>query len=135
MTDTHVSERSIVDELGRGYETGKYSKAVGREGLLPAPDRSIEQRMDALQEANRIRTKRAYLKRDLKSGRTEVIGLILDPPEWMQTMHLFELLVSVPKYGRVKVNRMLTMCRISPSKTVGGLSERQRGEIAFYLRN
>ena len=27
-----------------------------------------------------------------------------------------------PKYGRVKVNKVLTQCRISPSKTIGGLS-------------
>ena len=38
------------------------------------------------------------------------------------------------KYGRVKVNRILTHCRISPSKTIGGLSERQRNELVSYLR-
>ena len=39
-----------------------------------------------------------------------------------------------PKYGRVKVNRILTHCRISPSKTIGGLSERQRNELVRLLR-
>jgi hypothetical protein len=34
----------------------------------------------------------------------------------------------------VKVNRILTQCRISPSKTIGGLSERQRSELVSYLR-
>jgi hypothetical protein len=34
----------------------------------------------------------------------------------------------------VKVDKVLRMCRISPSKTVGGLSERQRVEIITYLR-
>jgi hypothetical protein len=90
--------------------------------------------MDALQRANEIRTRRAAFKKDLKAGRQDVIGAILDPAEWMQTMHLFDLLISVPKYGRVKVNRILTQCRISPSKTIGGLSERQRGEIVAFLR-
>lgn len=33
-----------------------------------APERSLNQRMDALARANTIRTKRAQLKRDLKSG-------------------------------------------------------------------
>lgn len=98
------------------------------------PDRSLRQRMDALRRANEIRTRRAYLKQDLKAGRTQVIGLILDPPEWLLTMHLFDLMISVPKLGRVKVNRIMTQCRISPSKTLGGLSERQRGEIVSYLR-
>ena len=101
---------------------------------MGAPDRSLQQRMDALQSANEIRTKRATLKKDIKAGRMEVTGLLLDPPEWLDTMKLFDLLISVPKYGRTKVNRILTQCRISPSKTIGGLSERQRGEIVSFLR-
>jgi hypothetical protein len=32
----------------------------------------------------------------------------------------------MPKVGRVKANRVLTSARISPSKTLGGLTERQR---------
>ena len=32
------------------------------------------------------------------------------------------MLLAVPKYGRVKVNKILQQCRISPSKTIGGLS-------------
>ena len=34
-----------------------------------APERSLNQRMDALARANQIRVKRAQLKRDLKAGR------------------------------------------------------------------
>jgi hypothetical protein len=90
--------------------------------------------MDALRRANDIRTRRASLKRDLKAGRTQIHGLLLDPPEYLQTAKVFDLLLAVPKYGRVKVNRILTQCRISPSKTIGGLSERQRGELVSYLR-
>jgi hypothetical protein len=44
------------------------------------------------------------------------------------------MLLAVPKYGRVKVNKVLTQCRISPSKTIGGLSERQRDELVKLLR-
>jgi len=83
---------------------------------------------------NDIRTRRASLKRDLKAGRVHIHGLLLDPPEYLETAKVFDLLLAVPKYGRVKVNRILTQCRISPSKTVGGLSERQRGELVSFLR-
>src|SRR3954470_21566216 len=100
----------------------------------PAPERSLTQRMDALQRANDIRTRRAKLKRDLKAGRSHIHGLLLDPPEYVLTAKVFDLLLAVPKYGRVKVNRILTHCRISPSKTIGGLSERQRNELVSYLR-
>ena len=44
------------------------------------------------------------------------------------------MLLAVPKYGRVKVNKILVHCRISPSKTIGGLSERQRSELVSLLR-
>ena len=99
-----------------------------------APERSLTQRMDALQRANEIRTRRASLKRELKAGRTQIHGLLLNPPEYLQTAKVFDLLLAVPKYGRVKVNRILTQCRISPSKTIGGLSERQRAELVAQLR-
>ena len=99
-----------------------------------APERSLLQRMDALQRANQIRTRRAQLKKDLKAGRVSIHTLLLDPPEYLQTAKVFDLLLAVPKYGRVKVNRILTHCRISPSKTIGGLSERQRNELVSYLR-
>ena len=32
---------------------------------------------------------------------------------------VFDIILAVPKYGRVKVNRILNQCRISPSKTIG----------------
>ena len=44
------------------------------------------------------------------------------------------MLLAVPKYGRVKVNKVLVQCRISPSKTIGGLSQRQRTELVSMLR-
>jgi hypothetical protein len=99
-----------------------------------APERSLNQRMDALKRANEIRTQRARLKRDLKAGRSQIHGLLLNPPDYLLTAKVFDLLLAVPKYGRVKVNRILTYCRISPSKTIGGLSDRQRNELVSFLR-
>jgi len=91
--------------------------------------------MEALQRANDIRTKRAQTKRDLKAGQGRSIhDLLLEPPEWMETMKVFDLLIATPKYGRVKVNKVLVTCRISPSKTIGGLSQRQRTELVSMLR-
>ena len=99
-----------------------------------APERSLKQRLDALDRANDIRTRRAQLKRDLRAGRAQIFSLLLDPPGFLETAKVFDLLLAVPKYGRVKVNRVLTQCRISPSKTIGGLSERQRTELVSYLK-
>ncbi|HEX8122004.1 MAG TPA: integration host factor, actinobacterial type [Solirubrobacteraceae bacterium] len=99
-----------------------------------APERSLVQRMDALQRANQIRTRRAQLKRDLKAGRISIQDLLKNPPDYLETAKVFDMLLAVPKYGRVKVNKILVTCRISPSKTIGGLSERQRNELVSLLR-
>jgi hypothetical protein len=90
--------------------------------------------MEALARANDVRSQRAQLKRDLKAGRQAIHELLLEPPEYLETAKVFDLLLAVPKYGRVKVNKILSQCKISPSKTVGGLSERQRTELVAMMR-
>jgi hypothetical protein len=109
---------------------------VGETTMKPAaaPERSLTQRMEALQRANSIRSRRAKLKIELKAGRQSIHQLLLHPPEYLETAKVFDIMLAVPKYGRVKVNKILTQCRISPSKTIGGLSERQRGELVALLR-
>ena len=97
------------------------------------PDRSLQQRKDALERANDIRSYRANLKLDLKAGRVHVADLLNNPPEKIHTMKVFDLLIATPKLGRVKVNKALNRCRISPSKTVGGLSPRQRDELLVVM--
>jgi len=94
-----------------------------------APARSLDQRMDALRRANEIRVRRAQLKKDLKDGRVRVEEVLSRPPDFVETAKVFDILMAVPKFGRVKAARFLNQCRISQSKTVGGLSERQRTEL------
>jgi S13-like H2TH domain len=102
---------------------------------LQAPARSLDQRMEALKRANDIRVRRAQLKKDLKEGHAQIEDILLDPPEYVSTAKVFDMLMAVPKLGRVKAGRFLNQCRISQSKTVGGLSERQRAElIALFNR-
>jgi hypothetical protein len=101
---------------------------------IAAPERSLVQRMEALARANDVRSRRAQLKRDLKAGRQPIHELLLRPPEFLETAKVFDLLLAVPKYGRVKVNKILSQCKISPSKTVGGLSQRQRTELVALMR-
>ena len=103
--------------------------------IIAAPERSLVQRREALQRANDIRSRRAQLKRDLKAGRQPIHELLLDPPEYLETAKVFDLLLAVPKYGRVKVTKILSQCKISPSKTIGGLSERQRSELINLLHH
>jgi hypothetical protein len=101
---------------------------------VQAPVRSLDQRMEALKRANDIRVRRAQLKRDLKDGRASIESVLIQPPEYVETAKVLDILMAVPKFGRVKAGRLLNQCRISQSKTVGGLSERQRAELVALFR-
>lgn len=97
------------------------------------PSRSLEQRLAALQKGNAVRSRRAQFKRDLKAGRVSVLELITTPPGWAETMKLADLLIATPKIGRVKLRKLLLGCQVAPSKTLGGLSGRQRRELVIAL--
>jgi hypothetical protein len=90
--------------------------------------------MDALKRANDVRVKRAKLKKDLKEGKVRIDQILGNPPEYVSTAKVIDILMAVPKFGRVKAARFLNQCRISQSKTVGGLSDRQRAELVGLLR-
>jgi hypothetical protein len=89
--------------------------------------------MDALQIANDIRMRRAQLKRDLRAGRCRAIDVIADPPEYAMTMKLVVVLLATPRIAEVKAYRVLRLTDTSPSKTLGGLSPRQRAAVIGAL--
>ena len=99
-----------------------------------APERSLDQRMDALGRANQVRSRRAALKADLKRGATTIADVLVAPPDYLLTAKVVDLLMAAPKCGRVKSAKIMEQCRVSPSKTIGGLSERQRAELLGYFR-
>ncbi len=98
-------------------------------------DWSLVQRMEALQRANEIRSQRAQLKRDLKAGWTPIAiaELLLEPPEYLETAKVYDLLLAMPKVGRVRVNKWLRNAGVSPSKTLSGLTARQRRELIALM--
>jgi hypothetical protein len=102
---------------------------------MSAPQRDLEQRMNALANANKIRTRRAVLKQQIKEDASllDAIELIAYPHPWMDTMKAYDLLRSLSGVGRIKADRHLKRCGISPSKTLAGLSERQRTELVRVL--
>ena len=99
-----------------------------------APARTLDQRRCALRHANEIRIGRARLKRELASGRVRIEDVIADPPEFARTAKVYELLLALPKVGPAKAARALTRCRIAPSKTLAGLTARQRHELIGLFR-
>ena len=95
----------------------------------PGPTAVARSKDGGTQTGQRHPCSTRQLKKDLKDGRVQIEGILLDPPEYVSTAKVFDMLMAVPKFGRVKAARLLNQCRISQSKTVGGLSERQRAEL------
>jgi hypothetical protein len=91
------------------------------------------QRRVALAKANQVRTRRAALKAELKRGDLSAAALITEPPRCLATAKITELLRALPGYGPVNVERVLKLCQVSPRRSVGGLSARQRGELVKAL--
>ena len=119
-----------------GFWDGYNSPTMSEPLATPAqtPERSRQQRLEALQKANGIRSERARLKRALKSGEADICDVLLEPPDYVHTAKVFDLIMAVPKFGRVKTGKILDRCRVSPSKTVAGLTPRQRRELVDQLR-
>lgn len=134
---TATESTSQKHQMGARNTAETASGEIDQSTARPAHEalsRSHLQRMEALARANHIRTQRAKIKRELRAGRISIDKLLLEPPSCVDTAKVFDLLLAVPRYGRVKVNKILAHCRISPSKTIGGLSERQRAELVMLLR-
>ena len=90
--------------------------------------------MRALEMANRDPDQARPAEAGPEGGQGQDRRAAARPAEWLDSAKVFDIILAVPKYGRVKVNRILNQCRISPSKTIGGLSERQRAELVALLR-
>lgn len=93
-------------------------------------DAVLAQRMDALKRANQIRTDRADLKKALARGGARIADVLQDPPECVLTAKVNELLLALPRYGRVRVNKALAQARVSGTARIEDLDAAQRTALA-----
>jgi hypothetical protein len=107
---------------------------VGAAERRGVPARSADQRLEALRKANAIRVERAQLKKDLAAGRVQIVDVLALPPEFAETERVSVLLLAVPKYGRARVSRLMAKTRVSDSKRLSGLTERQRAELTQHFQ-
>lgn len=101
--------------------------------LRRAPNRTSEERISALEEANRIRFARAAAKKNLKSGDLDVYDLLMEPSEELKGAKVEEMLLAVRGMGRVKVSRIMRDASISRAKTLHGLTHGQRDRLIKVL--
>lgn len=106
---------------------------AGQTGNLAA--RSADQRLEALRKANEIRAGRSQLKKDLAAGKVQIVDVLAQPPKYAETERVSVLLLAVPKHGTARVTRLLAKTRISDSKRLAGLTDRQRTELINHFQH
>ena len=89
--------------------------------------------MEALALANQARREKARVKREIKSGQTRLSLLLAEPPCFLEGAEVLELVLAVPKLGRVKASKLLAGIPIPVTKTVGALTDRQRAALIGVL--
>ena len=97
--------------------------------MSPAP-----QHLQALERANAVRLARAELKRRIAAGEICAADVIMRSPWEAESMTVADLLTSQRRWGQTRCRRFLQSIPISESKTVGSMTERQRGAVAEQLR-
>lgn len=93
------------------------------------------QALSALAKANEIRSRRAALKRDLKAGRVALEEVLANPPAYLVSMKIVDLLLATPKLRLAKANRLLVRSQISAIRPVGRLTDRQRQRLLAVMGN
>ncbi|MCW2968604.1 MAG: hypothetical protein JWM71_2376 [Solirubrobacteraceae bacterium] len=96
--------------------------------MAPAP-----QHMRALARANEVRLARAELKRRIAHGETTVADVVLASPWEAESMTIADLLMSQRRWGSTRCRKLLQSVPMSENKTVGSMTERQRGALAALL--
>jgi hypothetical protein len=91
------------------------------------------QHLQALQRANRVRLARAELKRRISEGEVTAAEVILTAPWEAGSMAIGDVLMSQRRWGGTRCRKFLAMFRISETKTIGSLTERQRRALAAQL--
>ena len=104
------------------------------------PNRTTQQREDALANANKVRMVRAAWKREARQlnhcdGVLLAITVLQDPEPSFITMKVTDLLCSVRKFGPYTVRQLLGSLAISERKTVGGLTHRQKHILLTALKH
>jgi hypothetical protein len=97
--------------------------------MAPAPP----QHMQALQRANEVRLARASLKRSVGRGAVTVGEVILTCPWEAASMTIAELLTSQRRWGTSRASKFLAGIGMPETKTVGSMTERQRGLLAALV--
>src|SRR5215212_3178470 len=91
------------------------------------------QHLQALERANQVRLARAELKRRVAAGQISAAEIVLACPPEAEGMAVADLLMSQRRWGRTRCRKFLSQIPLSENKTIGSMTDRQRGAFAGLL--
>jgi hypothetical protein len=94
---------------------------------------ALPSHMRALERANEVRLARAELKRKVASDDIPAAEVILHCPSAAHSMAVADLLMSQRRWGQTRSRKFLAQIPMSEKKTVGSMTDRQRGALAMML--
>lgn len=95
----------------------------------------MKQHECALARANEVRLARAALKREVKQNPRRVLEVLEEPPDYLHTLQLMDLLMMLPRWGRSRARRTIGhIAWASENVQVGRLTPRVRGILLEHLR-
>jgi hypothetical protein len=90
-------------------------------------------RRASLEWANEIRTYRADLKLDLRTGHTTLAEVLREDDPRIQTMLVRDLLLALPALRAVKVRRALEANRMTQKTKLGTVNRVRREDLVRWL--
>jgi len=95
---------------------------------MPLPTLSEEQRRDALAKAADARRKRAEVKAKLKNGSLGLTEIFRNSEndDTLGKMKVSAMLEALPGVGKVRAQKVMEELKISPTRRIRGLGEKQR---------
>ncbi|MFS8524659.1 MAG: integration host factor, actinobacterial type [Limnochordales bacterium] len=97
---------------------------------MSLPKLTPEEKRRALAKAQEMRSRRAQLRRELKSGAITLAEVLArEDDEAVQKMRVSYLLQSLPHVGKVTTDKVMQDIGIHENRRVQGLGPRQRTEL------
>ena len=93
----------------------------------------LEQRREALQQANLVREARAKLKGRIASGELSAADVVVSSRWELNSMPIGKLLASQRGWGKGRCSEFLTRMQIREAKPIGSMTERQRALVSAAL--
>ncbi len=101
---------------------------------MAIPKLSPEERKQALQKAQQIRSQRMEVRKELKAGKLALADVLNnDGNEIYAKMRVKYLLESLPQVGKITAQKVMEEIGIDDARRVQGLGSRQKAQLLERL--